>query len=84
VKAKAILRLKFSSEKHLEIVFNALTPEVEKPATVRSKTVLDMEKGFLILKVGATDAVALRAAINSYLRWINSTVNVLEFLEDTS
>jgi len=84
VKAKAILRLKFPSEKHLEIVFNALKPEVDKPATMRSKAVLEKEGTFLILKVEAKDTVALRAALNAYLRWINSTANVLEVLENIS
>jgi KEOPS complex subunit Pcc1 len=84
VKTKAILRLNFSSEKHLEIVSNALKPEVDKPATMRSKAVLNKEGASLVLKVEAKDTVALRAALNSYLRWINSTANVLEFLENTS
>jgi len=34
-----------------------------------------------VLKVEARDTVALRAALNAYLRWINSMVNVLEVLE---
>jgi KEOPS complex subunit Pcc1 len=84
VRAKAILRLKFPSERHLEIVFSALKPEVDKPATLRSKAVLEKEGTFLILKVEAKDTVALRAALNAYLRWINSASNVLEVLKNIS
>ena len=84
MKAKAILRLKFPSERHLEIVFSALKPEVDKPATLRSKAVLEKEGTFLILKVEAKDTVALRAALNAYLRWINSASNVLEVLKNIS
>lgn len=84
MKAKAILRLKFPSERHLEIVFSALKPEVDKPATLRSKAVLEKEGTFLILTVEAKDTVALRAALNAYLRWINSTANVLEVLKNIS
>jgi len=81
MKAKAIVRLKFPSEKHLEIVFKALEPEVKKPTTMRSRTSLEKDGTFLVLKVEARDTVALRAALNAYLRWINSMMNVLEVLE---
>ncbi len=84
MKAKATIRLKFSSEKHLEIVLKALEPEVRKTPTMRSQATLTMEREFLVLDVDAKDTVALRAAVNAYLRWINSTVNVLEVLESMS
>jgi len=79
--SSAIVRLKFLSEKGLETVFEALKPEVDKPATMRSRAKLEKNNNFLVLKVEANDAVALRATLNAYLRWINSTLNVLEVLE---
>lgn len=81
MKATAIVRQKFPSEKRLEIVFKALKPEVDKPATMRSRAKLEKDDNFLVLKVETRDTVALRAALNAYLRWINSTLNVLEVLE---
>ncbi len=84
MKAKAVVRLKFPSEKHLEIVSKALMPEIMKPATVRSKVSLKKAGLFLILNVDARDTVALRAALNAYLRWINSAINVLELLENVA
>jgi len=80
MKATAIVRQKFPSEKRLEIVFKALKPEVDKPATMRSRAKLEKDDNFLVLKVEAGDSVALRAALNAYLRWINSMMNVLEVL----
>ncbi|PIX32152.1 hypothetical protein COZ60_00655 [Candidatus Bathyarchaeota archaeon CG_4_8_14_3_um_filter_42_8] len=80
MKATAIVRQKFPSEKRLEIVFKALKPEVDKPATMRSRAKLEKGDNFLVLKVEAGDTVALRAALNAYLRWINSMMNVLEVL----
>ncbi len=81
MKAKALVRLKFPSKKHLDIVFKALQPEVKKPTTLRSREALDREGVFLILKVEANDTVALRAALNAYLRWINSVINVLTVVD---
>ncbi|MDH5459567.1 MAG: KEOPS complex subunit Pcc1 [Candidatus Bathyarchaeota archaeon] len=81
MKANALMRLKFPSEKYLEIVFKALEPEVRKPPTMRSQTILEKEGNFLVLRIEAKDTVALRATVNAYLRWINSVTKVLEVLE---
>lgn len=81
MKAKAIIRLKFPSKKHIEIFAKALEPEARKPATMRSKSDIEKKESFLILRVEAKDTVALRATLNAYLRWINSITNVLEVLE---
>ncbi len=81
MKANAVLRLKFPSHRHLEIIFKALLPEVREPPTMRSRAFLEKENKFLILKIEARDTTALRATVNAYLRWINSITNVLEVLE---
>ena len=48
---------------------------------MRSQAFLEKEDTCLILKIKAKDTVALRAAINAYLRWISSMANVIEVLE---
>jgi tRNA threonylcarbamoyladenosine modification (KEOPS) complex Pcc1 subunit len=84
MKAKTIIRLRFSSEKHLATLLDALAPETAAPPTRRAKAILEKEGKFLILKVEAKDTVALRATLNAYLRWIGSAMNVLEVIEHTS
>jgi len=84
MKAKASVRLRFSSEKQLATVLDALAPEANRPVTTRAKAVLEREGDFLVLKVEAKDTVALRAALNAYLRWIGSAVKVLEVVEHAS
>ena len=84
MKANATVRLKFSSEKQLNAVVHALTPEVSKPLAGRAKVALERQDTFLILQVEARDTVALRSTLNAYLRWVGSVVNVVEVLENTS
>ena len=84
MKAKAEIRLKFPSEKHLKTVSNALLPEVSKSVAGRAKVAMERYGNFLILKVEADDTVALRSALNAFLRWINSLTNVVEVLEHSS
>lgn len=75
--AKATVRLKFNSQKQLTTLLDALTPEAKAPATHRAHVKLEKDGSFLVLAVEAEDTVALRATLNAYLRWINSTINVI-------
>jgi tRNA threonylcarbamoyladenosine modification (KEOPS) complex Pcc1 subunit len=83
MRAQAIVRLKFQSQEHLNIVLKALKPEAEKPLTTRSKVQIKKEDEVLTLIFEAKDTSALRAVTNSYLRWIaliNDTWAVMEKL----
>ncbi len=83
VKAKANIRLKFQTEKQLETLLDALTPEAKAPVTRRVNVKLQKDGLLLVLAVEANDTVALRSTLNAYLRWINSTVSVIGVLERT-
>jgi len=78
MKAQAVIRLNFSSEKQLKVVLEALKPETRTPPTRRSKVQIKGEGNSLTLNFKASDTSALRAAINSYLRWILLTKTILE------
>jgi tRNA threonylcarbamoyladenosine modification (KEOPS) complex Pcc1 subunit len=73
--------LKFPSQKQASTLLEALTPEVNAPVTRRANVKLEKDGLFLKLTVEAHDTVALRATLNAYLRWINSTVNVMDAVE---
>ncbi|MDD1770371.1 MAG: hypothetical protein LUO79_04720 [Methanomassiliicoccales archaeon] len=62
----AVLRL---STPDASTVYGALSPEAGRDIP-RTKVRASMEDGSMVLKVEATDLPALRAALNSYLRWI--------------
>ena len=81
MKAKATVRLRLSSEKQLTTILDALAPEANRPVKVRAKATLERDGVFAVLTVESKDTVALRAALNAYLRWIGSTVKVLEAVE---
>jgi tRNA threonylcarbamoyladenosine modification (KEOPS) complex Pcc1 subunit len=81
IKAKATVRMKSASEKQLEALFCALRPETHTIDTRRACVHLRKDACFLSLTVEAEDTVALRATLNAYLHWIQSTLNVIEVLE---
>ena len=84
MKAQAIIRLNFSSEKQLKVVLEALKPETRTPATRRSKVQIKGEGNSLTLNFKARDTSALRAAINSYLRQTSMVLDVLTLIEESS
>ena len=81
MKAQAVIRMKFSSEKQLKVVLGALKPETETSSTSRSKVGMKTEGQTLILDFRTTDTSALRAATNSYLRLIGVAMNLQKFGE---
>ena len=84
MKARAVVRLKLPSQKHLLVTSAVLSPEAYRPSTKRASVTIEKEGDFLILKVEAESTIALRSTLNAYLRWISSTANVLEVLDENS
>jgi tRNA threonylcarbamoyladenosine modification (KEOPS) complex Pcc1 subunit len=75
--ANATIRLKFTSQKQLSALLSALSPEAKKPVSSRADVKLEKNGLFLVLNIVAEDTVALRATLNAYLWWINSTISVI-------
>lgn len=70
MKAHAVVRLNFPSEERVKIVLDALKPET-KTSSSRSRVKVEGKGSSLTLNFEATGTSALRAAVNSYLRWIS-------------
>jgi tRNA threonylcarbamoyladenosine modification (KEOPS) complex Pcc1 subunit len=60
------------------IVEESLIPEAEHPISQRSNVEIKAEKERLMISMEASDVTALRAAFNSYLRWVEAIVNVVD------
>lgn len=87
MKRKATIRINLPSKKLVEILLKALKPETKKPTTSRSKVYIDSKDKQIILQIHAKDTSALRAALNSSLRWvalIRDTYEAAANLEKTS
>lgn len=60
----------------IDIIIKSLRPELESNISDRSKVLIEASERGLILKVEAEDVTALRAAVNSYLYWINGIIEI--------
>jgi len=72
---KACFVFDFNTAKEAEIIAEALDPEIKHKIPKTNVKVSLSNKKF-ILSIEAKDVSSLRAACNSYLRWINTALNV--------
>jgi tRNA threonylcarbamoyladenosine modification (KEOPS) complex Pcc1 subunit len=70
--ANATISIDLPSRRLAEAILAALKPEVERPPTRRCLVTASVVGSSLALKLEAVDTSALRAAANSYLRWIKT------------
>ena len=61
-----------------ELIQESLSPEVEHSISERSNVVITSKNCDVSIFIEALDIVALRAAINSYLRWINTILDIVK------
>jgi len=65
----------FDSEEEAKIIAESLNPEIKHKIPKTNVKVTLLEKSFT-LEIQTKDISSLRAACNSYLRWINTALNV--------
>ncbi len=64
----------------LDVVKTALKPEAESPSSERSMTEVSICGNELVIETFASDTTALRASLNSYLRWVQGIQGIVDIL----
>jgi len=72
---KASFIFDFDSEEEARIIAESLIPEI-KHKIPKTKVEVSLSKNRFTLDVEAKDVSSLRAACNSYLRWIKTALDV--------
>ncbi len=72
---KIVLSIAFDNAEQAMIVYGSLLPELSKKIPQTNCT-LNQEENQLILSLTAQTTPVLRAALNSYGRWIQTAMNV--------
>lgn len=60
------------------LIGESLSPEIERPTSGRSSVAVSVVGGRVVISVEASDVAALRAALNSYLRWVGAILDVVD------
>ena len=72
---KASFTINFDSEEDARVITKSIEPEILKKIP-KTKVNVKSDKNIYKIIIEAQDISSLRAACNSYLRWINTALNV--------
>lgn len=75
MKKKASFIFNFDSSEEAKVVAESLSPEV-KHKIPKANVEISLFKNALSLEIESDDVSTLRAACNSYLRWVNTAIKV--------
>ena len=80
------LEIDFENPVDAEIVLKSIKPEIDGSPSDRTSVSLDIKDNILKIVINSQDTTSFRAALNSYLRWIklsNEIINLkTEFFRD--
>ena len=69
LQSNSVIELSFEDSETAEIVRDSLKPEELLPKAARAEVEVSIRENILSLDINARDTAALRAAVNSFLRW---------------
>lgn len=72
------LEMKFETQQDAMIVLRSVEPEIRTAPSERTSVNIDLSGNVLKIKIDAEDTTSLRASLNSYLRWVKLSYEVLE------
>jgi KEOPS complex subunit Pcc1 len=68
----------FEDVQDAEIVIKSLQPEIVTSPSSRSSTDFNLKDKTLTINIQAVDVTSLRASVNSYLRWIMLSHDIMK------
>jgi KEOPS complex subunit Pcc1 len=72
------LKIELRTSREAEIIFKATKPEINDSPSERAKTKIKRQENLLKIIITAQDTHSLRASLNSYIRWIMLSQQILE------
>lgn len=78
---EAFLRMKIQTP-HAETILKSIQPELSSLPSQRLKASLEIDGNDLVINLHADDLVALRAGLNTFLRWVIALDNTLQAITD--
>jgi KEOPS complex subunit Pcc1 len=71
------LEFEFENSKEAEIVLKSIKPEINGSSYDRTSVNMNIRDNTLKIFIKAPDSASFRAALNSYLRWIKLSYDVI-------
>ena len=72
-----LVNIRLEDEITCNLLFDAIALESSYNPNERAQADLMREKDMLILKIKAKDSISARASINSFLKWMNLSLQII-------
>lgn len=74
----------FDSRKEADIIYESICLELKTTPDHRSKTDIEVKDELMIIYINSHDMTSFRASINSIIKWIKLSHEMIEILQDTN
>lgn len=75
---EAQFEIEFDSQEEAEIILSAIKPEISDLPSERTMTEIKRQNKVLTIDIKAQDSPSLRASLNSYIRWVILSQQVIK------
>ncbi len=75
---ETVFTIELDNSHEAEIVYNSIKPEITYAHNERSISEIELDENIINIKIFSNDVVSLRASINSYVRWIKLSDEILK------
>lgn len=75
---ETIFNIELEDSDEARIIYNSIRPEISYTRNERSTTEIELDNNIIVIKILSKDVVSLRASINSYVRWIKLSSEILK------
>ena len=72
-----MVNIKLEDKNTCELLYDALVLESTYNPNERAQANLEKDGDTLILKIDANDSISARASINSFMKWINLSLQII-------
>jgi len=76
------IKIEFPFNRDAEITLKAIEPEIMDSPSERARTGIECREKTVKITITARDTASLRASLNSYLRWLILSQQILELKHD--
>jgi KEOPS complex subunit Pcc1 len=76
------IEIEFENSKEAEIVLKSIKPEINGSPSDRTSVKINIRDNTMKLIINAQDTASFRAALNSYLRWIKLSNEVINLKKE--
>jgi KEOPS complex subunit Pcc1 len=75
---RAVIEIPLESKEVAETIRAALDPETDSAPSDRARAEVSVDGSVLVIQISAGDMASLRAAMNSYIAWVSTSLDTID------